>query len=180
MKQFIKAAVPVLSIVLLAACGNTGGKQQDTGHDHTKMDEAAAAPATVTLKDGKLNAIYQHYVHLTTALTKGDEAEAKIAANAIEAGASEAPGAEKIGQQAAQITAAAGIDAQRTAYATLSQEFIALVKKSGLNSGQLYVDFCPMAMNDKGAYWLSATEEISNPYFGDEMKTCGEVKDTIK
>ena len=117
---------------------------------------------------------------MTTALTNGDAAEAKIAGNAIGAGAREIAGAEKVAEHAAQITAAADIDAQRTAYAALGQEMITLVKQSGLSGGELYVDFCPMALNDKGAYWLSATKEISNPYFGEEMKTCGEVKDTIK
>lgn len=184
MTQFIKAATPILALIILAACGggNAGksnGTENTTGDDHTKMEESAP-PATVTLKDDKLNAVYQHYVHLTTALTNGDAAEAKIAGQAIEAGAKEIPGAETIAGPAAQIIAASGIEEQRMAYATLSQGLIALVKKSGLSSGELYVDFCPMAMNDKGAYWLSATAEIRNPYFGEEMKTCGEVKETIK
>jgi len=37
-----------------------------------------------------------------------------------------------------------------------------------------------MAMNDKGASWLSASKQIKNPYFGEKMMTCGEVKETIK
>ena len=36
-----------------------------------------------------------------------------------------------------------------------------------------------MAGNDKGAYWLSKESKIKNPYFGDEMLTCGSVKETI-
>jgi hypothetical protein len=113
-------------------------------------------------------------------LTNGDMAEAKIAGNAIEAGAKEVPGAQTVAANAAKITAATDIEAQRTAYAALSNDFIALVKRSGLNSGELYVDFCPMAMNDKGASWISAHKEIRNPYFGEKMMTCGEVKETIK
>jgi Cu(I)/Ag(I) efflux system membrane fusion protein len=37
-----------------------------------------------------------------------------------------------------------------------------------------------MADNNKGANWLSTEEEIRNPYFGEAMLTCGEVKSTIK
>ena len=40
----------------------------------------------------------------------------------------------------------------------------------------VYHQFCPMAFNDAGAYWLSGTADIKNPYFGKKMLTCGEVK----
>ena len=43
----------------------------------------------------------------------------------------------------------------------------------------VYYQFCPMAFNEKGAFWLSTTKEISNPYFGDQMLTCGEIKETL-
>jgi hypothetical protein len=188
MKKFIQATIPVLSVILLAACGNgnTTGETEakdstsHEGHNHATMEESKTSGASVQLKDDKLNAVYQHYVHLTTALTNGDMAEAKIAGNAIESGAKDVAGAQTVAANAAKITAATDIETQRTAYATLSNDFIALVKRSGLNSGELYVDFCPMAMNDKGASWISASKEIRNPYFGEKMMTCGEIKETIK
>lgn len=189
MKQLLKTALPVFAVTLIAACGNNnnangdGAKKDSTdhaGHDHAATGEGQASTTTVQLKDDKLNAVYQHYVHLTTALTNSDVAEAKIAGNAIEAGAKVVPGAEAVVSNAAKITTASNIEVQRTAYASLSDAFIALVKRSGLNAGELYVDFCPMAMNDKGAFWISPNTAIRNPYFGDKMLTCGEVKDTIK
>ena len=33
-----------------------------------------------------------------------------------------------------------------------------------------------MADSDKGAYWLSKEKQVLNPYFGDMMLKCGEVK----
>jgi len=188
MKNLMKATVPVLSVLFITACGNgsTSGEKgkndsaDHSGHDHAAMQETTASTTAVTLKDDKLNAVYQHYVHLTTALTNSDMAEAKIASNAIEAGAKEVTGADAVASSAAEITAASDIEAQRNAYSSLSNEFINLVKKSGVNSGELYVDYCPMAMNDKGASWLSASKQIKNPYFGEKMMTCGEVKETIK
>ncbi|SHN40736.1 DUF3347 domain-containing protein [Chitinophaga sp. CF418] len=189
MKHLIKVAIPVLAVILFAACNSQeAGKSETTtdtvaheGHDHSSMSESSApAAAAVQLKDDRLNAVYQHYVHLTTALINGDEAEAKMASNAIEAGAAAVSDGKALGASAAKITAAADIEAQRTAYADLSSNFISLVKKSGMNSGALYIDFCPMAMNDKGAYWISANKEVKNPYFGEKMMTCGEVKETIE
>jgi Cu(I)/Ag(I) efflux system membrane fusion protein len=37
-----------------------------------------------------------------------------------------------------------------------------------------------MADNNNGAYWLSKEEKVINPYFGDAMLTCGEVKQVIE
>ncbi len=36
--------------------------------------------------------------------------------------------------------------------------------------------FCTMAFNDKGAPWLQNHNTVDNPYFGDQMLRCGEVK----
>jgi len=44
----------------------------------------------------------------------------------------------------------------------------------------LYIQYCPMADNDKGADWLSSEKEIKNPYFGKSMLKCGEVTKEIK
>jgi Cu(I)/Ag(I) efflux system membrane fusion protein len=42
-----------------------------------------------------------------------------------------------------------------------------------------YRQFCPMAFDFEGAFWLSDSEEILNPYFGSEMLTCGNVEETL-
>ena len=48
------------------------------------------------------------------------------------------------------------------------------------NKTPVYIEFCPMANDNKGGYWLSTEEKIQNPYFGKKMLKCGEVKATIK
>ena len=80
---------------------------------------------------------------------------------------------------ATKIGAASDIDAQRILFSDLSNDMIARVKSTGLNSGEIYVEYCPMALNDKGTSWLSNEKEIKNPYFGASMLTCGEVKETL-
>ena len=189
MKELIKVTWAVLAIIFLAACNSNGAKSDkstDTtehmGHDSLNMEESSTpvAAAHVQLKDDKLNAVYEHYVHLTNALVKDDLSEARIAGNAIEVGAAEIPGGKDVATAAARITNVNDIETQRKAYASLSNEFINMAKKSGVNNGELYVDFCPMALNDKGAYWLSAGKEIKNPYMGQKMLSCGEMKETIR
>jgi len=44
---------------------------------------------------------------------------------------------------------------------------------------KVFVAFCPMADSNKGAYWLSKEEKVINPYFGNAMLTCGEIKQVI-
>jgi hypothetical protein len=55
-----------------------------------------------------------------------------------------------------------------------------LVKASKLSMGSIYVEYCPMANDNEGAYWLSNEKQIKNPYFGDAMLKCGSVKETIQ
>lgn len=190
MKSIIGTSLAAIAVVVFAACGNatntaeTPVKTDTAAHadhnGHMKEAEAPAPSASVQIKDDMLNAVYAQYASLTTALVESDAAKAKIAANAIETGAKELKGAETVVAAAAKITAAKDIEAQRTAYSDLSNSLISLVKKAGVNGGELYVEFCPMAMNDKGGYWISNDKAIKNPYFGSGMLTCGEVKETLQ
>ncbi|WP_370090002.1 efflux RND transporter periplasmic adaptor subunit [Ekhidna sp.] len=43
-----------------------------------------------------------------------------------------------------------------------------------------YRQYCPMAFDNKGAFWLSDSDKILNPYFGDAMLTCGNVEEELK
>ena len=186
MRTVINFAITLAAATLFAACGNSQKPAADphAGHNHAPGEGHGAptekAVAGVAIKDDKLNAVYQHYIHLTTALVNGDMAEAKVAASAIELGAKELANGAALGTLASKIGAAADIEAQRTLFSELSNDFINRVKAAGLNSGEVYVEYCPMALNDKGASWLSNQKDIKNPYFGESMLTCGEVKETIK
>ncbi len=68
---------------------------------------------------------------------------------------------------------------KRENFAFLSTVMVKAVQAFGPAGQKLYVDYCPMANNDKGAYWLSKTKAIQNPYMGSKMPKCGEVKKEI-
>ncbi|HZJ79533.1 MAG TPA: efflux RND transporter periplasmic adaptor subunit [Dysgonamonadaceae bacterium] len=72
------------------------------------------------------------------------------------------------------------IEKQRHEYIQFNLAFYESVKMFGLHNVTTYFQYCPMANNDKGAYWLSASEGILNPYFGDVMLTCGETKEVVR
>lgn len=64
---------------------------------------------------------------------------------------------------------------RRLNFVFLSTVMVKSVKAFGYDK-TLYVNYCPMANNNKGAYWLSEIKEIRNPYMGQKMPDCGEIK----
>ena len=70
------------------------------------------------------------------------------------------------------------IKEQRNHFKQVSASLIEAVKVFGVNE-KVFVAFCPMADSNKGAYWLSKEEKVINPYFGNAMLTCGEIKQVI-
>jgi hypothetical protein len=178
MKTIVKVSL-VFTGLFVFSCKNKTETLAETAVTQ-KTATAKRATKPLTIQDETVNAIYPHYLALTTALTEEKVAEAKIVSSNIEAGAAELKSNQTLKKYATQIIAADDIGQQRSAYAKLSDEFIALVKKAGVKNGQLYRNHCPMAFDGKGASWLSPSKEIRNPYYGEEMLTCGSVEDTIK
>ena len=72
-----------------------------------------------------------------------------------------------------------GIESQRKTFIVLSNTMQDIVETFELNS-KIYVQYCPMANDNTGAFWLSANKKIMNPYFGDVMLNCGSVEKVIE
>lgn len=78
---------------------------------------------------------------------------------------------------------AVNIEGQRTLFSSITGELKKVVEKLGVampDKKPLYIDFCPMANNNEGGYWLSTDKVIRNPYLGSKMLKCGDIKKTIK
>ncbi len=70
-----------------------------------------------------------------------------------------------------------GIEMKRSHFSIVSNKIAKAIEEFGINSEtKVYLEFCPMAFDNKGAFWISADKKISNPYLGEKMITCGEVK----
>ncbi|WP_209330720.1 efflux RND transporter periplasmic adaptor subunit [Lunatimonas salinarum] len=76
-----------------------------------------------------------------------------------------------------QIRRVVDVEDQRKHFEVLSNKLIEAVEYFGLVDNSLYLQYCPMAFRDQGAYWLSAEMDVRNPYYGDKMLVCGEVKE---
>ena len=68
---------------------------------------------------------------------------------------------------------------QRDHFARLSKPMTELVSGFGTGKGSLYYQYCPMAFDNKGGYWLSDSKEIRNPFYPEEMLTCGRVAQAL-
>ena len=141
---------------------------------------------------GNVSEVVTQYFKLKNALVKDQIAPAKSAGNDMsqvlaKVDASKFKGTEKtawatinnkLRDALAKVKGAKDIAELRKHFEQVSTEVIFLTENYGVNQDLVYKDYCPMAFNNKGAYWLSETEDITNPYFGASMLACGEVKQT--
>ena len=141
----------------------------------------------------QLNTVYDQYIVLKNAFVQSDIKKVKQAARDVQ----QALGKVNIklltgdmpikwmdisgdlNSQIKLITSSGKIEEQRIAFSGFSDQFYKTIKTFGLMGKTAYYQFCPMAKNGKGAYWLSETNDIRNPYFGESMLTCGETKETL-
>ncbi len=83
------------------------------------------------------------------------------------------PGVSEVIAGAGRV-AVQDIDTARVAFSKMSLGLITYLKRHPQERGALEVVFCPMAFNNKGAYWVQKTGEIVNPYHGMMMLHCGD------
>ncbi len=169
---------------------NHGGMNMENNEQSSTIESVEVDPEFVK----QLTAFYEAYLKMNEAFIATDAA--KVSAEAKNTSAALAtvqmellkgdthmawmdqlnilkPSLQKIGNSS-------DIDEQRLEYATFNPAFYKSLKMFGLDNETAYYQFCPMANNDQGAFWLSETKEIRNPYFGEMMLSCGETQDTIK
>jgi hypothetical protein len=162
-KQFKTMKKTIVFAIALLISGVTFAQHE--GHDMSKMGIDPVLTAYYKVKNAMV---------ASDAKTTATEAKALLAA-LKKAGKMVGADATK---SADAIAKSSDIDAQRAQLGTLTAAVYAAAKtmKSGT---PVYYDFCPMANDNKGGYWLSEKKEIANPYFGDAMLKCGKVKETL-
>ncbi len=192
MKNIIIAIV--LSVASLAACNNSNDKTNTT---EVKSDSSATEMGSSTAQTNSAtptSGILTGYLQVKNALAddNGNDASAggkaitdamtKLDQSSLSATQKKAYDAvaDDMKENAEHINENSGkIAHQREHFEMLSQDMYDLAKSFDGNQ-KLYKDFCPMANNNKGAFWISETKEIKNPYLGKKMPECGEVKEEIK
>jgi len=169
---------------------NSNAENEHAGHNTTQKSVKMSVPMDFTMQ---LNTVFDQYIVLKDAFVQGNVKEVKQTAQKFEqilanvnmkllTGDAHKQWMDisgKLDNLIIQISSSSDIEGQRKAFSDFSDVFFKAIKTFGLMDKTAYYQFCPMAFQDKGAYWLSTTNEIRNPYFGDKMLTCGETKETL-
>ncbi|CAL2104124.1 putative Co/Zn/Cd efflux system membrane fusion protein [Tenacibaculum sp. 190130A14a] len=169
---------------------------QNTMDEHAghSMNEAVERIEVSAKFQNQLKSVFENYIQLKDALVKDDANISSISATTLQSSLNKVdmkllkdesahshwmPLEKEIKSAAKSISSISDIKKQRDHFKHLSTHLTKAVQLFGVNQ-KIYHQFCPMANNNKGAYWLSLEEKVLNPYFGDAMLRCGEVKETIE
>lgn len=124
--------------------------------------------------------IFDLYLSVKKALVNSNEKEAQSQAKKLEAVVKDSDADKQLKAISKLIALTKDIQKQRDFFVGLTDQIEKHLHKANITSGEVYKQFCPMAFDEKGGYWLSDSKEIRNPYFGNKMLTCGSVKSTLK
>lgn len=172
----------LLTVLVFLSCSE-GKKKEEANEPEIKTVETKfehkAAPIDASFNDEKLTAIFTEYIGLKTALVNTDPKLASEAASKLMTAFANKGVDETAMKLAQKIADAEDVEAQRSAFVGVTNAVESLLKDA-LDSGQVYKQYCPMAFKNTGAYWLSESKEIANPYFGDKMYRCGRIDSVIE
>lgn len=159
MKTIINTTILLLSLLLLTAC-----KQEES------LENKKSGTHSITVNQNAPVSLLDHYMAIKNALVQSDLDAAKNGAKKMKTINSQ----EEILEILTAITTANDLKETRLYFSKLTS-VIGESLPQEKTSGTLYKQFCPMAFNNTGGYWFSTEEEIRNPYYGDQMLTCGRV-----
>ena len=180
-------------IILLSISMSSAANSSETILEKSTKQLAVEYGNRSSFSDKKLNVIFTNYFLLKEDLvnTNGQLAAAKaklLVASLINVKTTELSKevqtvwmkvVKKITEDSKAIAATSDVKAQRVHFVSLSKKMYDLVKVAKYDS-TVYYQYCPMANDGKGAYWLSIENAVRNPYYGSKMLKCGEVVETIK
>jgi hypothetical protein len=160
---------------------NNNGHAHDAHKDHSNHSDHDNITHAAIIQKNQAQKVLETYLEIKDALVKTDGKAASTKASQLVELLKDTDDelSKKIKFDAKHIADTKDISHQRDHFDTLSQNIYALVKATHPNDMPLYKQYCPMALNNQGAFWLASEKEINNPYFGDRMLHCGSVKETI-
>lgn len=136
----------------------------------------------ITFKTEEATQVHEAYLELKGAFVNTDAGEAsEIARDFLQmlGAVEETASVIKLKSDLNLIVTSTVIAVQRAAFENVSMRVESMLS-GNVATGSLIKQYCPMAFNGKGAYWLSDSKEVRNPYYGDKMLTCGVVDAEIK
>ena len=165
----------ISALLLLTLTFSYAQEKIKLNHDHSKM-EMKQTP--IEFSNENVANAYEHYEHIKNGLVGSNPGDAQKGAVMLNEALEKVEGSDAALVASQKIASSDNLDRQRKAFSDLSNEMENLLRGT-ITSGKLYKDFCPMAFKG-GAYWLSAMEDIRNPYYGAKMLSCGKVTEVLE
>lgn len=163
----MKTTLLTLGLALAIASCTSSKKEEKSATEEVAKTEVAEPSSGIT-----------DYMSLKDALVQTDASAAKDAASKLAESATNENWNADIVEAVKKIASSNDVEAQRTAFKTVTDGLIASLKANDSEDG-VYVQYCPMAFDNTGASWLSMSDQIRNPYFGDMMLKCGRVEEKL-
>ena len=189
----IDSAMQIAAKPSMMTPGGGGGGNPHAGHGGMAGGPTPEMPSRVTVPATfvfALKPVYAAYLDAQEALAADDlggfvqaAADIKTALGFVEeAGLVGEPLAEWRRAEARLLVddAITSIDTARARFERMSEGVIALQRRFGHRGSETWnLAHCPMAFDNNGADWLQRGTQINNPYFGDQMLRCGEVRESF-
>ena len=170
-----------------------GGSSMMTEPDDSTGAAADAIIQITAQERKKLSSVFKAYLELQKQLAADEFDKSKDAAETL---AKESKKAKIKGPKAAadfwkekrqhlqkhatELSSAKSIEEARGVFEMLSKQIISMLERLGNPLDvSVRLAFCPMAMGSKGAHWVQQGDVVDNSYYGDAMRTCGEIKNTV-
>jgi len=199
MKKMLIVVIALAVLILVARPFFCNSGRKDKQADGTA--ENKQQPISIGKNSDAFNQSYTQlldaYNDLKNALVASDAAKASAAALILRTAADSLKNKEiegdstgvikenaksyisNITDSAQALVAQKDIEGKRKVFVNIADDIWTLTRAVRYNGKKLYWELCPMAFDNKGAYWISYEREIRNPYFGSKMMTCGSVEDSI-
>jgi len=178
----LKRVFVLLVFLVVLSCGNDKGKVEPPIIEIDTTEKAViyeSSEVEATFTNDTIAALFKQYISLKTAFVNTNAERASVEASNLKTIFESLGSDEAILVATQKIVESDNVEVQRTAFVAITQEMETLLKGS-LDSGTIYKQYCPMAFGNTGAYWLSESMYINNPYFGDKMLKCGRIDSEIK
>ena len=173
MTTYISSALLFSTLLSLVSCSNNS--QETTEESQPPAQRTERVEAT---KDKLMENVVNEYLSIKNALVASEAETAHKGAVEL-LSMVDATKMPALQQRTKEMAAVENIDSLRVRFDSLSVALYEQVKESSYSSQTLYKQYCPMAFDNRGAFWLSSEEESKNPYFGDKMLNCGRVEEEI-
>ncbi len=164
---------------MISSC-NQDKKEVGTDAKEQKEVSASNTSGTVVFSDQSTQKIYGQYLRIKDALVSSDHSMVQEESKKTEKTIQESDENKQLKATLKLISLTKDLKKQRDFFANLTVEVEKLIQNAEIKSGEIYKQFCPMAFDGEGGYWLSDSKEIRNPYYGSAMLKCGSVQEILK